>query len=426
MINFIKKLKPQSIFDLYAAVALFRPGPMQNIDSFIKRKEGKEAITYLHPSLEPILKETYGIIVYQEQIMQILVVLAGYTYAEADNIRRAMSKKKKEIIFQEKDNFVKRAIKNGIPSNTAIAIYDLILRFADYGFNKAHSVSYALVGYQMAYLKTYYPQYFITNLLNMSLGSDTKTNEYINMLKARNIPILRPDINLSTDAYCITNKGVRMPLSAIKGVGTLGAKSILEERSKGPFKDYFSFVARCYSKNINKKTITALAYAGCFQSFNLNIATIINNLDSAIRYAEVCHDLDESLVMKPLINPLVEYPLSLLIKRELEVLGIYLTNHPSSNYQFGIVKSLDLKNYFDKFVKTVIVISRIKKLTTKKGEEMAFIIGSDEKGIIDFVIFPKYSKLLVGLKEDDLVMIRGRVEKRYDKYQINVVHLERL
>lgn len=426
MINFAKKLKPKSIFDLYAAVALFRPGPMQNIDSFIRRKEGREAITYLHPSLEPILKETYGIIVYQEQIMQILVTLAGYSYAEADNIRRAMSKKKKEIIMGEKDNFIKRAQNKGIKADVATQIYDLILKFANYGFNKSHSVCYAIIGYQMAYLKTYYPEYFLTNLLNMSIGSDAKTNEYINMLKVRNLNILRPDINLSSDKFSINSDGIRMPLSSIKGVGSLGAKYIIEERNKGSFKDYFDFVARCYSKNINKKTITALAYAGAFKSFNLNIATIINNLDSAIRYAEICHDLDESLVMKPMIEETSEYALSVLIKHEVEVLGVYLTNHPASKYQTDIVKSLNLKNYFDKYVTTIVVISKIRKVTTKKQEEMAFLTGSDEKGIIDFVIFPKYSKLLVGLNSDDLVMIKGRVEKRFDKYQVNVTHIERL
>ncbi len=426
MINFAKKLQPKSIFDLYAAVALFRPGPMQNIDSFIRRKEGKEKITYLHPSLEPILKETYGIIVYQEQIMQILVSLAGYTYAEADNIRRAMSKKKKEIILGEKDNFIKRAQNKGIDANIATEIYDLILKFANYGFNKAHSVCYAIIGYQMAYLKTYYPEYFITNLLNMSIGSDAKTNEYINMLKIRNLNILRPDINLSKEYFNIEKTGVRMPLSSIKGVGTLGAKYIIEERNKGEFKDFFNFTARCYSKNINKKTITALAYAGAFKGFDLNIATIIKNLDIAINYAEICHNLDESLVMEPMIEEVSEYALSVLIKHEVEVLGVYLTNHPASKYQTDIVKSINIKNYFDKFVKTIVVISKIRKITTKKQEEMAFITGSDEKGIIDFVIFPKYSKLLVGLNNDDLVMIKGRVEKRFDKYQINVVHLERL
>ena len=426
MINFVKKLKPKNIFDLYAAVALFRPGPMQNIDSFIRRKEGKEKITYLDPSLEPILKETYGIIVYQEQIMQIFVTLAGYTYAEADNIRRAMSKKKRNIILAERGSFIKRAVNKGLKENVAEEIYDLILRFADYGFNKAHSVCYALIGYQMAYLKVHYPAYFLTNMLNMSIGNDPKTKEYIENLKKDDLTILRPDVNLSTAEYEITKDGIRFPLSAIKGVGGIGANLIIEERQKGPFKDYFNFVARCYSKSINKKTITALAYAGAFKDLGVNIATVIENIDSAIRYAEICHDLDESLVMKPILEEKKEYALNDLIVKEVEVLGIYLSNHPSSKYQTGIVKSPDLKNHFNNFVKTIVVINKIRPITTKKGETMGFLNGSDEKGLIDYVIFPKYNKLLSGLNDNDLVMINGRVEKRFDRYQINVTKLERL
>lgn len=179
MTHFLEKLKPSSFDDLVASLALFRPGPMQNIDSFIKRKEGKEKVNYLHPDLEDILKDTYGIIVYQEQIMQILSRIGGFSFAESDNIRRAMSKKKKEVIEEAQEKFINGAIKKGYKKELAEQIYDLILKFANYGFNKAHSVSYALIGYQMAYLKVNYPIYYIANLLNMSINAIDKTKEYL-------------------------------------------------------------------------------------------------------------------------------------------------------------------------------------------------------------------------------------------------------
>lgn len=426
MINFLKKLKPKTFFDLYAAVALFRPGPMENIDTFIRRKEHKEPITYINSKLEPILKETYGIIVYQEQIMQILSKLANYSYAEADNIRRAMSKKKKEIMTSEKDNFIKRAAKNHIKEEEAKEIYDLILKFANYGFNKSHSVCYALIGYQMAYLKVHYKEYFITNLLNMTIGSEIKTKEYITMLKRNDLIILKPDINLSEDKYLIDGKTIRLPLSAIKGVGNSGCLSILKEREQKKFSDFFDFVARCYGKSINKKTILSLIYAGCFSSFNLNYHTLVNNLDNAIRYAELYSDLDESLVMKPVIEEVPEYSNNELMKYEEEVLGFFLTNHPSSTYQHGIVKIKNISSYLSKYVKCVVLINKIKTLQTKNNETMAFISASDEEGMLDFIVFPKYNKLLNNIKTDDLVMIIGKVEKRLNKYQVNVTNIERL
>ena len=203
MRNLMLKLKPTSFSDLVASVALFRPGSMNQIDTFIARKYGKEKITYLHKDLEPILKETYGIIIYQEQVMQILVKIGGYSYAEADIIRRAMSKKKQDIILNDRDHFIKEATKKGYEENIAKGIYDLIIPFAGYGFNKSHSVSYALIGYQMAYLKVKFPMYFIANLLNMSMGSIIKTKEYIDEARKKDIIILKPNINISTNEYII-------------------------------------------------------------------------------------------------------------------------------------------------------------------------------------------------------------------------------
>ncbi len=422
MKNVMLKLKPNCFTDLVAAVALFRPGPMQNIDSFIRRKEGKEKIDYLHPDLESILKETYGIIVYQEQIMQVLVKLASYSYAEADNIRRAMSKKKLDVMASERENFIKRCIANGYQESLVVKIYDLILKFANYGFNKAHSVSYATIGYQMAYLKANYPKYFITNLLNMSLGSEIKTKEYLDEAKIKGLLIKGPDINISTLEYITKDDVIRLPLNAIKNLGTAASSAIYEERvQNGDYKDYFDFIARVYGKSVNKKTIESLIDAGVFKSFGFNNRTLKENIDIGINYATLVKDLDESLVMKPSIKAYPEDSEDDLRQKEYEAFGFYITNHPASKFKDSTITKLEnIKTYFDKNIKTVVLIEKINKIKTKNNEEMAFILGSDETSSADFVIFPKQKVLLETLKKGDLVLIFGRVTKRFDKYQINI------
>ena len=200
MKNFLRRLKPNTFTDLSLALALYRPGPMQSIDSFINRRNGKEKVTYIEKDLESILKETYGIIIYQEQIMQIFNKLASYTYAEADLIRRAISKKKEDIIINEKEKFITRSVNNGYQKEKAEKIYDLIMKFASYGFNKSHSVAYAMLAYQMMYLKINYPKEFYASLLTININT-TKTKEYIDEAKTLGLKILKPDINKSTDAY---------------------------------------------------------------------------------------------------------------------------------------------------------------------------------------------------------------------------------
>ncbi len=425
MKNLMQKLKPSSFSDLVASVALFRPGPMNNIDSFIRRKYGLEKITYFHPDLEPILKETYGIIVYQEQVMQILVKIGGYSYAEADNIRRAMSKKKEEIMQQDKTHFINNAQKRGYEENIAIKIYDLILKFANYGFNKAHSVSYALIGYQMAYLKVKFPLYFIANLLNMSIGSEIKTKEYLDEAKRKNITILKPDINLSNKNYIIENNSLLLPLSSIKNLGINTTSAILEERDKnGKFKDYLDFVSRTYSKSVNKKTIISLIDAGVLDSFHLTKRTMIENLDIALNYASLITDLDSSFVAIPEIVNKEEYSLPELREKEFNSYGFYLKNHPTSIYQDKtIVKLNNVKNYFDKHIKCVVLIEKIKSVKTKKGDNMAFITASDETDSLDFVVFPKAYYMLNDLKIGNIITVQGKVTKRFDSYQINIDYI---
>ena len=425
MKNFLLKLHPQNFADLVSALALFRPGPMGNIDMFIRRKNGQEKIEYLAPELEPILKETYGIIVYQEQIMQILATMADYSFAEADNIRRAMSKKKESVIIAERSHFVNSAIKKGYTSEIANEVYDQILKFANYGFNKAHSVSYALIGYQMAYLKIYYPVYFIGNLLNMTIGSIPKTREYIALAKQYNLFLLKPCINLSTKGYKIGENKLRLPLSIIKNVGINAENDIINSRTT-PYVDFFDFVARTYGKSVTRKTIEYLIYAGAFDSFNVNHQTLFNNIDNALRYAELRNNLDESLVEKPVLEEANEYSSSELMTQELEAYGFYMSNHPSSKYVGNdIVKLSQISKYFNKFIKCVVIINNVREIKTKTGSNMCFINASDETGNLDFVLFPKNIDMIKNINKNELVIIQGSVAKRFDKYQININKLNK-
>lgn len=428
MRNLMLKLRPTSFSDLVASVALFRPGPMDNIDLFIRRKYGKERTFYLDKDLEPILKETYGVIVYQEQVMETLVKIGGYTYAEADNIRRAMSKKKEDIIVKDKEHFVESAINRGYKKNVAVNIYDLILKFANYGFNKAHSVSYAMLGYQMAYLKAHFPLYFIANLLNMSKGSVIKTKEYIVEAKRLGIKILKPDINICSDSYLIKDNSLMVSLSSIKNLGDNAVKAIILEREKnGLFKDYLNFVSRLYDKNVNKKMMVSLIEAGVLDTLKETKKTMIENLDVAINYADLVMNIDEEFCLPPNIEKYSEYDSEYIRKKEVELYGFYITNHPASKYvDKNIVKLCKIESFFDKHIKCVVLVENIKKVKTKKGDYMAFITASDETDTKEFVVFPKEFNSILNIKNGDLIVVNGRVTKRLSNYQINIEFLNKI
>lgn len=427
MKNFLKKLKPSSFEDLIAAIALFRPGPMENIDEFIKRKEKKVKVEYPHPDLESILKSTYGIIVYQEQIMQILVKMGGYSFYEADNIRRAMSKKKKDIMEKERSIFLEKSLKNGYNQETASKVYDLIVKFANYGFNKSHSVAYALVGYQMAYLKAHYEAIFYANMLNMSISSEVKTNEYLQVIKQRGIKILSPSINKSTNVYQIKNNYLLLPLGVIRNVGTTATLEILEERKKGKYQDFFDFVKRTHGKSVTKKVIESLIYAGVFKEFKYNKRTLIEHLDDVLDYAGLNFNENLSLSLAPTLEEKEEYSMYTLIKKEKEVLGFFITNHPASFYnKNNIMKLENIKTYFDQFVKCVVLVTKIFMVETKKGEKMYFVTAEDETRIGDFVIFPRKNALMSKFKRNDLILVTGKVEKRKNDYQIVVSNIEKI
>lgn len=416
MMNFLRKFKPTNFEDLIAAIALYRPGPMENINTYIKRKNGKEKIDYIDNQLIPILKSTYGIIIYQEQIMQIANKLALYTLAEADVLRKAMSKKKEDVLIHEKDKFVNRAISNGISEENAIKVYDLILKFASYGFNRAHSVAYSMLAYKMAYLKVHYPNIFIKHLLNSVIASD-KTKEYIDEARKRGLDIQAPDINISKSTYVIYNNKIYYPFTNIKNIGENIAKEIV---SKQPFKDIFDFKMKC---NVSSNVLETLIKANCFRSFNLSQKTLDDNLDLIINYSELGSLLDDDL--KPILNNNSCYDKKTLMQRELEVFGFYLTEHPLSIYRRDYkLKISDLQNYFAKTVNIIVLIDKIKTVLTKNNEKMLFITGSDEESTIDIVVFPK--KYRNDLKVGSVYLINGRVEKRFAQQQLVVNEIKEL
>ncbi len=421
MINFLKRLKPNNFDDICAAIALYRPGPMNNIPMYINRKYKKEKIDYIDDSLIPILKSTYGIIIYQEQIMQIAHVMADYSLGEADILRKAMSKKKKDLLLQEEKRFKERALKKGYKEDIIDKVYGLMIKFAEYGFNKSHSVGYSLVSYRMAYLKAYYPKIFISNLLSIDMNDDSKCKKYIYECKKNNINILNPDINLSYNKYVEEKDGIRYPLTSIKNVGINCANSIIEERKNGKFKSIFDFIKRCYNKVINRKVIESLIYAGVFSCFEYNRNTLINNLDAIINYGELIKDLEEEFALKPEIKEYVEYDDKFIMERELELFGLYLSNHPVTNIKSkydNIIELSDIEQYFNKNINIIVYVDRIKDINTKNGDKMAFITGSDELSKIDITVFPNIYKTCFDIKAGDILNIVGKVEKRYDKYQV--------
>lgn len=381
----------------------------------------KKKIDYLDPCLEEILKPTYGIIVYQEQIMQIASTLAGYSFGEADILRRAMSKKKAEVLLNEKDKFIKCSINKGYKKETAQKVYDLILKFASYGFNRAHSVAYSMISYRMAYLKAYYPNIFMKSLLNSNIGSEDKTREYIYECRANNLNILKPNINQSLDKYIIFDNYILFPLTGIKNVGINAVNYIIEERKKGLFKDIFDFTRRCYGKCINKKVLENLIYASCFSEFGINKKTLINNIDLITNYGELGDVLEDDDSLKPCLIEEIEYTKEEEMAKEIEIFGFFLSNHPVLEYRKDYPNAIKLSNinlFFNKNIEVIVYVDEVKEVTTKNSDKMCFISGSDELNSIDIVLFPKVYEELSESIIHKVVRIIGRVEKRYDKFQL--------
>ncbi len=418
MKNFLRNSKPSSFNDLIISIAMFRPGPAQMIDTYIARKNNNQTITYLHEDLKPILQETYGILVYQEQVIEILKKMGGYTLGEADVVRKAISKKKTDVIEKERMRFKTNALKNGYDEKTIDKVFELIIPFSGYGFNKSHAVAYALFAYQMAYLKVHFKEYFYINLLNNNIGADIKNKEYLNEAKRNGIKVLKPDINKSYDIYMFEDGAIRLPFTCIKGIGMVVAKDIVDIRDKKSFTDYYDFIKRITNKSINRRLLETLIMAGVFDSLGLTRKTLVNNLDATMKYAELIKGLDDSLVSTPEVTNIEEFSDVELMNMEKELYGYFVSTHPSNKYD--CMKLIDVQKYFNKTVKPVVVIDRINKIKTKNDKDMAFITASDETSELDFVVWDDKIKLLDNIEVSNLVEITGIVERRYDKYQINV------
>lgn len=425
MKSFLKKFKPDKFEDLVLALAVYRPGPMENIDVLCDRKNKHFKYSTFDESLKSILDETYGIIVYQEQIMEILRTMGNYSYAHADIVRRAISKKKIEVMESERKIFIEESIKNGYSKECAEEVFKFIEKFASFGFNKSHSVAYALLAYEMAYLKVNYKCEFYASLLNTNIGGEEKTKEYITEAKGNDIKIIKPSINKSSYLYECENNTILLPFRSIKGISSQVTDGIIKEREYGEFKSFNDFLARCYKKIVNQNIVEILIKAGVFDDLGINRKTLITNLNSSITYAELIRDLDSSLVSEPVMNEVDEFDDGELMNMELSLYGFYVTNHPASKY-VNSFKQANIKENFDKVVDTVVLVEKIKKIKTKNGDDMAFLEASDETGTSEFTIFKEAFPGLKDVFVGSLVKVRGRVEKRMDKYQIVVSNISKI
>lgn len=417
MKNVLAKLKPNTFSDLVAAVALVRPGPSSFLDNYVKGKLNPQKIVYPDASLKPILKETYGVILYQEQIIAILEVMGGFSKSEADLIRRGISKKKVELINASREKFIQGASKQNIKIEISSKVYDDIVRFSGYGFNKSHSVAYALVGYQMMYLKCFYPVYFINEILQDNKDSNL-TDSYLNELKSAGYKISKPNVNLSGTSYTVIENNLMLPLTIIKGINKNISEEIIKNR---PYKDYFEFVSK--NKNVlNENILSTLIYAGTLRDFE-TMHTLIEGMDAALTFASL-NTLNDSL--KPILTKYPDYNLETISAKEIEFYGFYVGNHPASVYQDkNIMKLKYLENNLFKNVLIVVTIEHIKRLKTKKGDDMAFLDVSDETGTCTCMVFKETLKELDEIPLNTLVFIMGKTSKSFDKTRIIVNNISK-
>ncbi|MDY0295187.1 MAG: DNA polymerase III subunit alpha [Acholeplasmataceae bacterium] len=400
----LRKLKPRDFEDIVAILALYRPGPMDHIDEYIERRNCKP-FTYLHPDLEHILKKTYGIIIYQEQIMQIASAFAGYTLAEADLLRRGISKKDKDILENERIRFVHKSIEQGYSKEDAQTIYDLIVKFADYGFNRSHSVAYALVAYQMAYLKANYFAIFMTILLTSVTGNESLTLDYLTEVKRHHIGVLPPDINKSCDKYIYQNGSIILPLLSVKSIGRAALSKIVENRDKeGEFKDYQDFKRRM-KKEINDKNVEMLIHAGALNSFGLTHHT----MDASKQIDQAGYEL---YIQDFTMQKLDEYPFHELQEHEKDALGFNIKYHPITMHE-ELINTYHLNALTDivqgKNGTALALIKKKKVIKTKQGKPMAFIELDDGVTQIEATMFTEVYQKYESLLGKDVYVFKLRI-----------------
>ena len=453
MKNFMKELKPQSLEDIIAGISLYRPGPMDFIPQYIRGKNNPDSITYDCPELESILEPTYGCIVYQEQVMQIVQKLAGYTLGRADLVRRAMSKKKAAVMQQERQNFVygneaehvPGCIANGIPEKVANKIYDDMIDFAKYAFNKSHAAAYAVVAYQTAWLKYYYPVEFMAALMTSVIDNSSKVSEYILTCRQMGIKILPPDINESVSAFSVSNGGIRYGLNAIKSVGKPVIEEIIEERKeRGPFEDLADFINRMSGHEVNKRAVENFIKAGAFDCFPSNRRQMM------MIYGQIMDDVaqkkkkdfagqislfdfaaeEDKAAFKIKIPQVSEYGKEDLLAFEKEVLGFYISGHPLEEYEEQWKRGIShVTTDFlppeegeeqrirdgERAIVGGMITSKTMK-ATKNNKMMAFITVEDLVGSVEVIVFPRdYEKNASMLNVDSKVFVSGRISAEEDR-----------
>ncbi|ACK42665.1 MULTISPECIES: DNA polymerase III subunit alpha [Dictyoglomus] len=431
MRNLLRDIKPEKFEDLIAVLALYRPGPLGRLESYIKRKRGEEKVEYMHPALEPILSETYGVIIYQEQVMEIAHKLAGFTLGQADVLRRAMGKKKPEVMEEQRGIFVKGAVERGIPEEVAVEIFEDMAKFAEYGFNKSHSAAYAFVSFQTAYLKVYYPKEYMASLLTSVKNNTTKLSKYIAEAKRIGIKILPPDINESMVDFTVTPQGIRFGLSAIKNVGENVAEAIVEEREKGKFKSIFDFIKRLSSKVINKRTLESLIKSGAFDSFGYSRRALLANIDKILESAQVIKkahvgqvsliDL-EALPQDEFINNMPEFSIDEILDMEKEMLGFYVSYDPQEElrklseklFDYTIDDLLEIESGSQVVVPGI--LKNVREVIDRKNQKMLFATLEDFTGEAEITVFSSvYSNHKDILREGKKVIISGRLEVDKDE-----------
>ena len=454
MTNFMKDLKPDCLEDIIAGVSLYRPGPMDQIPRYVKGKQNPGNNVYTHPSLEPILNVTYGCMVYQEQVMQIVRDLAGYSLGRADLVRRAMGKKKLDVMAKEREIFINGqtdddgnivvpgCIRNGIDASSANTIFDEMAEFAKYAFNKSHAAAYSVVSYRTAYLKTYYPEEFMAATLNSFLGNLDKVPIYIDECKRLKIEILKPDINLSSTKFTVENGKVRFGLGSIKNVGVGAIETVIKERTQnGNFTSFTDFCERIEQGTVNKKCIECLIKAGCFDEMGQTRATLLASFEKIIDSinSKGRNQIANQVSMFDLVETkedvkytytyLPEIDSKELLAQEKEMLGIYISGHPLEKYADSIkaqtnINSVEIKSLRDNTesfkdgqnVSYAGTITGVKKKYTKKNTIMAFVSVEDLYGVAELVVFDSvYNRCETLLIEDNIVLVEGRLSIKEDE-----------
>ncbi len=443
MKQWLTELKPERLEDLIAMISLYRPGPMKSIPTYIKNKKNPAGIVYRHPALREILEETYGCIVYQEQVMEICRKLAGYSYGHADNVRRAMAKKKHDVMLKENELFIKGAVENGVPEKTAREIFDEMISFASYAFNKSHAAAYAYLAYQTAYLKCHYAGVYLASLMTSVMSVTSKLSEYISLCRARGIEVVKPDVNLSGSRFVYCEGKMYFSLLAIKNMGSVLSDRIVDEREKnGRFTSFQGFCERMEGRDLNKRAVENMIKAGAFDSLDLNRRQMLECYESFIASASsVTRDVfsgqlnlfddtaSEELNIKVPFRP--EFPARVLMEMEKEAVGLYISANPFSEYGYlselmHLKKINEIKGltesgilHENSSVGIICMIQNKKIHITKHGDRMCFLTVEDGSGEIEATVFSDlFSVTSSRLNENSIIILNGKVYLKEENISI--------